>query len=283
MEIGLHLLLQDQILHRFAFEHGGIIADLIEDRRGENEESSVDPSSLALWLLLEGRDGGPVDAQSSESSRGLDRRHGHISAVTPVEGDGCRNVDIAYAISVCHAKGILMLEIVSHSPEPSSGTGIISGIDESYTPRLCDALMHLHSVVFHIESDVRHVQEIVREVLLDEISLISATNDEVVDSMLRIHLENVPQDRSTADLDHRLWTHDRFFTKPRPEPSRQYDCFHSHPLVLPSLALRKLEAFSPYLLSVRHWPSNPYSTREGASLCMLTLRLDDISGPFFCF
>ena len=195
--------------------------------------------------------------------------------MTPVEGDGCRNVDIAYTISVCHAKGILMLEIVGHSPEPSSGTSIISGIDQSYAPRLCDALMHLHSVVLHIESNVRHVQEIVREVLLDEITLISATNDEVVDSMLRIHLENVPQDRSTADLDHRLRAHDRFFTKPRPEPARQYDCFHSHPLVLPSQALPRPEAV-PFIGETL--PSSPYSTRAGASLCMLTLRPDDMAG-----
>ena len=70
MEIGLHLLLQDQVLHRFAFEHRGIIADLIEDRRGENKESSVDPSSLALWLLLEGGDGGPVDANPPNRAGG---------------------------------------------------------------------------------------------------------------------------------------------------------------------------------------------------------------------
>src|SRR5579863_2247372 len=96
--------------------------------------------------------------------------------------------------------------------------------------------MHLHSIVLHIESDIRHMQEIVREVLLDEIAFVSTTNDEVVDSVLRIHLENVPQDRSTADLDHRLWAHDGFFTEPRPEPARQYDCFHPRPLV--SQALR---------------------------------------------
>jgi hypothetical protein len=56
------------------------------------------------------------------------------------------------------------------------------------------------------------MQEIIREILLDEIIFISATNDEVVDSVLRIHLV-VPQDRSTADLDRRLWAYDRFFAK----------------------------------------------------------------------
>src|ERR1700686_1578795 len=164
IEISLYLLFRGEGLHRFAFEHRGIIADLIEDRRGENEESTIDPTSLALWLLLEGGDGGPLNAQSAESSRWLHRCHRHIAAVTPVEGDGCRNVDIAYSVPVRHAKRILMLKIVSNFPEPSSRARVIAGIDQSYTPGLCDALMHLHAVLFHIESHVRHVQKIVGEV-----------------------------------------------------------------------------------------------------------------------
>ena len=113
------------------------------------------------------------------------------------------------------------------------------------------------------------MQEIVREVLLDEIPLISATNDEVVDSVLRIHLENVPQDRSTADLDHRLGACNRFFTEPRPQPARQYDCFHSRPLVLPSPALPKPEAF-PFICCLRDIASSPYGTR-GVPHCVCLL------------
>src|SRR5271169_2785720 len=100
MKIGLHLLFQSEVLHRFSFEHRRIIANLIQDRRGQNKEPSVDPSSLALWFLLECGNGGPFDAQSAESSRWLHRRHGYTAAMTPVESNGCRNIDIAYTIPV---------------------------------------------------------------------------------------------------------------------------------------------------------------------------------------
>jgi hypothetical protein len=96
MEIGLHLPFQREILHRFAFEHRRIVAYLIKHPRRENHESAIDPSTLAFRLPLERGDGGPVYAQSSEPNR----CHGHLAAVTPVESDGSRDVDIAYTVRV---------------------------------------------------------------------------------------------------------------------------------------------------------------------------------------
>ena len=37
----------------------------------------------------------------------------------------------------------------------------------------------------HVEGDVRGVQEVVGEVLLDDVALVAATDDEVVDAVLR--------------------------------------------------------------------------------------------------
>ena len=222
------LLLQGEALHRFAFEHRGIIADLIKHCRGENKKSPLIHPPSPFGFSWKEEMAVPSNAEAAESSWRLDRRHCHISAVSSVEGDGRRYVDVAYTIPVRHAKRILTLEIMGYSSEPSSRTRIIPCIDQSYAPWLCHTLMNLHSILFHIESDVRHVQEIIREILLDEVSLISATNDELVDSVLRVHFEDVPQDRSTADLDHRFWSYDCLFAKPGPEPTRQYHCLHSH-------------------------------------------------------
>jgi hypothetical protein len=115
--------------------------------------------------------------------------HRYLSAVALVEGNGRANVEVAYTISIGHTDRVFVLKIVGDFLESSSGAGIISGVDQGYAPRLGNALMHLHPVLFQIESDVRHMQEVVREVLLDEISLITATNDEVVDSVLRIDFD----------------------------------------------------------------------------------------------
>ena len=70
MEIGLHLLLQGEVLHNIAFEHRGVIADLLEDRRRENKESTIDPSSFALWLFLEGGNCGPINARPPNRAGG---------------------------------------------------------------------------------------------------------------------------------------------------------------------------------------------------------------------
>ena len=118
-----------------------------------------------------------------------------LRAVTSCGMRWRRNIDIAHSIPVGHAKRIFVLQIVRNSFEPSARARIVSGIDQRYPPWLGHALVHLHSVLFHIESDVRHVQEIIREIFLDEISLVSAANNEIVDSVLRIHFQDVPQDR----------------------------------------------------------------------------------------
>ena len=59
---------------------------------------------------------------------------------------------------------------------------VVAGVDQGDAPRLGDALMNLHAVLMHVESDVGHVEEVVGEVLLDDVALVAAANDEVVDA-----------------------------------------------------------------------------------------------------
>jgi hypothetical protein len=55
-----------------------------------------------------------------------------------------------------------------------------------------------------VDGHVRHVQEVVGEVLLDDVTLVTAADDEVVDAMGEYELQDVPEDRPAADFDHRL-------------------------------------------------------------------------------
>jgi len=72
-------------------------------------------------------------------------------------------------------------------------------------------VMHFHRVVRHVEGDVGHVKEVVGEVFLDDIALVSGADDEVIDAMGAVDLEDVPEDRLTADFDHGFGTGGCFF------------------------------------------------------------------------
>ena len=63
------------------------------------------------------------------------------------------------------------------------------------------------------------MKEIVGEVLFDDIALVSATNNEIVDPVGGINLHHVPEDRLAADLHHGLGLQVGLLRKPGPKTS----------------------------------------------------------------
>src|SRR5437899_8356711 len=86
--------------------------------------------------------------------------------------------------------------------------------------------MHGHLIAMHIKGHIGGMEEVVGEVLLDDVTLVSATDDEVVDTVLRVNLQNVPENRTPANLHHRLGTNYRFFRETRADAASEDDCFH---------------------------------------------------------
>ena len=78
----------------------------------------------------------------------------------------------------------------------------------------------------HVEGDVGGVEEVVGEELLDDVALVAAADDEVVDAVLGVELEDVPEDGAAADFDHRLGAEGGFFGDARAEAAGEDDCFH---------------------------------------------------------
>ena len=48
------------------------------------------------------------------------------------------------------------------------------------------------------------MQEVVRKVLLDHVSLVATADNELIDPVLAVVLHDVPNDRTTTNLDHRF-------------------------------------------------------------------------------
>src|SRR5215469_12167715 len=132
-----------------------------------------------------------------------------------MKGNARRYIDIAQSVSVGHKEGVFIVHVGSNLFQPSSRAGLIAGVNKGDFPWLCDALMNLHSIRLHVECHVRHMQEIVRKVFLDHVALVSATNNEVVDPMVGIQLQDMPQNRAAADLNHRFGADGSLLTEAR--------------------------------------------------------------------
>src|SRR6185437_10776378 len=67
---------------------------------------------------------------------------------------------------------------------------------------------------------------VVREILLDDIALVSQAHDEVVDAVVGIDLHDVPEDGPAADFDHRLGPDGCLFTKPSAQTTGEDNELH---------------------------------------------------------
>lgn len=55
------------------------------------------------------------------------------------------------------------------------------------------------------------MEEIVREILFDDVAFVATADNKVIHAVVRVHLHDVPEDRTAADLDHRLGLEVSFF------------------------------------------------------------------------
>ena len=121
---------------------------------------------------------------------------------------------------------VLALDVFGHPLETPARHGVLARIHQRDAPRLGMTPMHPHFVVGHVEGHVRHVQEVVREVFLDQVALVAATDDEIVDAVRGVDLHHMPEDRPAADLDHVLGLEVRFLGNARAEAAGEDDGFH---------------------------------------------------------
>ena len=139
--------------------------------------------------------------------------------------DQSRDVDVADAIPIRKAE-ILFSEIVLHAAQATSCVGGFASIYQRHAPWLGACLMNFHLVVRHVEGDIRHVQEVIGEVLLDHVAAIAQADDEILDAVRKIDLHDVPKNRLAADLHHRLWPRNGFFSEAGAHAPGEYHGFH---------------------------------------------------------
>ena len=80
--------------------------------------------------------------------------------------------------------------------------------------------------MFHVKGDITCVQEIVCEPLLDRVLFVTCADDKIIKAIMRIALQNVPQNGHAADLDQGLWLILRLFGKACPITAGKNNNFH---------------------------------------------------------
>src|SRR5205823_1114214 len=120
--------------------------------------------------------------------------------------DGGRNVDAPDTISVGEQEGVVILEIFADAMNALTRHRICAGIGQRNLPILFRVPGMKFSLWLLSEEQrrVANVPEIIPEVFLNHLTLVAEAEDELFESVMRVRLHDVPQDRPVADRQHRL-------------------------------------------------------------------------------
>jgi hypothetical protein len=235
MKESVHLILRHQPFNRFPLEHLRIVRHRVDRPRLQHKESSIDPPAFIRRLLLERINLGILQPQRPKPSHRLHTRQRHRLPMRLMELDGFADIHIRHPIPIRHAERLARIEVFPHLPQPPTRPRRIPRIHQRHPPGLRNRVMHRHLVRPHIERHIRHMHKVVRKELLDDISLVPATDHKIIDPMLGIDLQNMPENRPPPNLHHRLRPYRRLFRQPRPQSPRQNHSLHrAFPISLPT-------------------------------------------------
>src|SRR5579875_546325 len=140
--------------------------------------------------------------------------------------DDGRNVDVADAVTVRAAKG-LIADVRCAALDAPPGHGVEPRFDERDPPRLRVIAVHGHPVICDVECDIGRVKVIIGEIFFYQVTFVSERYDELVDPVRSVELHDVPKQRLAADLDHGLGADAGFFRNAGAAAARKDDGLHT--------------------------------------------------------
>jgi hypothetical protein len=211
--VGRQLTAPGQLRQHIGLEQAGIGVDQITHRGLQHQKATIDPGLFTVSLFLEIAYAITIQVQGPVAAGGLHGREGGLQALGVVVGDQGAHVHIRNAIAVGEAEGFVA-QVGAHPAETAAGFGFVAGVDEGDLPGLGGALVHLHVITHvHVEGDITGVQKVVGKILLDHVTLVAATHDEVVDAKGAVDLEDVPEDRHATHLHQGLGANHGFLSQ----------------------------------------------------------------------
>ncbi|MNT22483.1 hypothetical protein D3C72_1578660 [compost metagenome] len=135
------------------------------------------------------------------------------------------DVDVGNAVAIGQAERVA--QMIGDAPQPPAGHRFRSGIDKRHAPGFGLVRMEQRVTRCHVVGDVRRMQDVVGEIFLDHIAAIAKADHEIGEAVMAVDLHDMPEDGTTAYLDHRLWAQMALFRNPGTVPACENDNFHA--------------------------------------------------------
>src|SRR5688572_27793434 len=110
-------------------------------------------------------------------------------------------VEVGNAVRIVGEEHFLTLEVLAHRRQTHPDVRLQTGVDERDAPILDVSLQQLHTLATLGKDEVvGQVFVVVREVALDRRTTVPEAQNEVLETVVRVVLHQVPDDRPRADL-----------------------------------------------------------------------------------
>ena len=155
----------------------------------------------------------------------LNGSDGRELAVRLVKGDRAGDVDVADAVAVgaaerCRPRG------TGDPLDPAAGHGVEPGFDQRHVPGLGFVAMDLHAVGAQVEGHVGVGDRVVDEEVLDDLALVAAADDEVVDAVSGSRSSGCARGSACRRSRPSAWGVCALFADAGAEAAGENDCFH---------------------------------------------------------
>ena len=194
------------------FPVSAVSVDVVEYCGFEHEESSVDPALFRLGFLRELDNLITLHFQMTETSCRPHCRERCQLTVPPVELKQIPEIEIRNSITPGEHEGAFV-EVRSQPTNSPSGLSLDTGVDKFYTPVFHGSAAHLDPAGARIYSQVAIEMAVVDHVFLDDFAFVTKRDYEVPHVEVGIMHHDVPQDRLSANLNHRLGTNVGLFSQ----------------------------------------------------------------------
>ena len=114
-------------------------------------------------------------------------------------------VDVRYAVAVRDHE-LIAFDVLARSVDSAAGLRRLSSLREENAPLLLrmEWLQVLDAALADVNTNVAVHRAVVKEVVPDHVALVAETENEIHDPEVGVELHDVPEDRLSTDLDHRL-------------------------------------------------------------------------------
>ena len=221
------LIFGNELAHRLLLPNRVIAFDEVEDTRLEDEKPSVDEVAVRSGLLPETFDARLIrgNIERSKATRLSNSCNGSQRGLLAVKLNERGNVEIADAVAIGQAESFVAY-VLANTLDASTRHGVQTGIDKGDTPRLGGCMMYLNRIVAQVDREIGVPLEVFQEVFLQEMAFVAAANDKIIQSMMRVELHDVPDDRKSSDLDKRLRNRGCLFADTGSVTACKYNNFH---------------------------------------------------------